>query len=97
MFELHLILAENNAISKIAAGKNAKVWLILSRLNAILSLRAAGGCNSALVSCGNQVVTSPVDQCRNRQYPAAFLGTFLLFSLNFLYLYLTFNQFYADL
>ena len=91
------IVPENNANSKTAARKNAKVWLILSRLNAILSLRAAGGCNSALVSCGNQVVTSPVDQCRNRQYPAAFLGTFLLFSLNFLYLYLTFNQFYVDL
>ena len=41
VFELHLILAENNANSKIAARKNDKVWLILSRLNAILSQRAA--------------------------------------------------------
>ena len=34
------IVPENNANSKTAARKNAKVWLILSRLNAILSQRA---------------------------------------------------------
>ena len=38
MFELHLILAENNANSKIAARKNAKVWLTLSRLKMYLKL-----------------------------------------------------------
>ena len=29
VFELHLILAENNANSKIAARKNAKLWLTI--------------------------------------------------------------------